>query len=90
MRLHVTQRDAVDLNGCVVLDQRVELDGEDISDAVRALSVEMDATSPAVVMIAPLVQDLSVELDEPQIYLSPAARHLLIKLGWVPPEPEQS
>lgn len=64
----------------------MELNGEDVSDAIRALSVEMSVAEPAVVMIAPVVQDLSVELHEPQIYISPPARHLLIKLGWTPPD----
>lgn len=86
MRLRVSQGNETDISGDPITVQRVELDGEDVSDAVRALSVEMSSTDMPVVMIAPMVQDLSVELAEPQIYISPAARHLLIKLGWTPPD----
>jgi len=64
----------------------VELNGVKVEDSIRGLTVTMRAGDLPRLELDPVVVDVSVELGDAQVYVSPATRHLLIMLGWTPPE----
>jgi hypothetical protein len=71
------------------VDAMIELDGQNVADSIRGLTVTLKAGDLPTLVLDPVVEDISLELENPQVYVSAAARHLLIKIGWTPPEAER-
>jgi hypothetical protein len=67
----------------------IELNGVQVEDAVRGLTVTMRAGHLPELELDPVVEDVSLDADQAQVYVSAAARHLLIMMGWTPPEVER-
>lgn len=67
-------------------DASVKLDGVNVADAVRGVAVIMRAGDLPQVDLDLVVVDVSMELDGSQILIPAATRHLLIELGWTPPQ----
>lgn len=64
----------------------VELDGEDISNTVRGLDIQLRVGDIPKVTLDVVVVDLSNETDGAAALIRPETRDLLVKLGWTPPE----
>jgi hypothetical protein len=68
---------------------KIELDGTDISNAVRGLNLAMSVDSVPRVELDVLVLDASShEVEGVAAYIPDATRELLLKLGWTAPPEE--
>jgi hypothetical protein len=65
-----------------------EVDGHDISRAVRALRVEYHAGAVLPLLELDLIVDETVVDGEFLVVLRPGTREALIALGWTPPTEE--
>jgi hypothetical protein len=64
---------------------KIELDGTDVSNAVKGLTLTMKPGQlPTAVLEIPVV-DLSSEPGEANVHISDATRDLLVQIGWTPP-----
>ena len=61
----------------------VELDGHDVSNALRGLTLEINAGDMP-------TATLRVVAEEVRAYLPDATKELLVRLGWTPPTEEGS
>ena len=66
--------------------QGVELDGEDISNAVKSIDFTMDAARPADINLHLAVFEMEIDADESTVHIADATRDLLIWAGWRPPK----
>lgn len=64
----------------------VELDGQDISAVVTGVALRMSLGEEPTAVLDLVVHDLSTDVAETHIVLPPAARDLLVRLGWTPPQ----
>lgn len=66
---------------------KILLDGEDISSAVQAFTVEASCSEVTrVTLDIPVVAKAEVVDSMADVFIADEARDLLIKLGWTPPE----
>lgn len=64
----------------------VELDGHDITDAIRGTAITMDAAGPPLVTLRLNVVELDgIDSKDAQVFITDDTREALIKLGWTPP-----
>lgn len=63
------------------------LDGVNVADSVRGVNVALSYDHLPQVELDLAIIDVSLDLDHPQVYIPASTRHLLIELGWIPPEP---
>ncbi len=70
--------------------QTVELDGDDISRNVRAISLDIEAGQLPTVRVDLAVFELETDTGETKIHLAPGTADLLVRLGWTPPTEEKS
>lgn len=66
----------------------IEVDGEDVSRAVRSATVYLDAGQPSEVTLDLALPVIEVLGAEAAIQVNDCARELLIKAGWTPPVEE--
>lgn len=66
--------------------QTVELDGEDISRAVRSVGIDAEAGGLPAIRLELAVFELETAVGESEIHLAPGTEDLLKRLGWTPPE----
>jgi len=65
----------------------IEINGTDVSRAVRGLTLTMKVGRlPTVVLEVPVLQGLSAEAGEVDVRIPDETRELLLKLGWTAPE----
>lgn len=65
---------------------RVELDGQDISNAVRGLYVDMRAGHvPQVTLDLVVIDVTELGAERAQVLIDPSTRELLRAAGWMPP-----
>lgn len=65
----------------------IEVDGNDISDAVTNATVELrTGHHPQVVLNLDLPHEIHMTLDDAEIVIPPETRYALMQLGWKPPE----
>lgn len=70
-----------------LLDQSIEVDGNDISKAVTGLTIHAqagDITRVELQMV--VIRDGDIEAENAQVYISQPTVDALIALGWKPPE----
>lgn len=65
-------------------DQKVTLDGEDISRFVRAVSIDADVSNAPSVRLDLAVFEIE-SATEAKIHIAPGTEDLLARLGWTPP-----
>lgn len=65
-------------------DQKVTLDGEDISHLVRAISIDTAAGDPSSVTLELAVSEIETAA-ETKIRIAAGTEDLLVRLGWTPP-----
>ncbi|MFJ3037721.1 hypothetical protein [Streptomyces tendae] len=65
----------------------VELDGHDISNALRGLSLNLDSSPVAEARLDVIAEDVSTHA-EVLVCLPDATKDLLVRLGWTPPAEE--
>lgn len=71
--------------GCGITS-KVEVDGHDISRAVRRVQVDLTAGHIPEVDIELAVLDVApFEVESAQVLISPDVHDALVKLGWKPP-----
>lgn len=82
------------LRGHVRITQRegifhsVELNGQDVSGALRGLNVNIRAGEIPSVTMNVLVEKTEGDFPEADLYIPEATRQLLIQFGWTPPVEE--
>jgi hypothetical protein len=64
----------------------IELDGNDIADAVRGLRLDMHVGAVTVAELDVVVVDQTEIASEVKARIPDGTRSLLIALGWTPPE----
>lgn len=79
-RLEITSR------GVVGPASTVQLDGVDISNALRGLRLNMAVGDVASAELDVMVVETTAVDIEATAHIPPEARDLLIRLGWTPPE----
>jgi hypothetical protein len=68
---------------------RVEIDGHDITNAVRGLTIHGEAGSLADITLDLLILDVTEMQDEhARIFIPEETRAALLALGWTPPPDE--
>lgn len=71
------------------ITSKIELDGNDISNAVQGLKLDMaGGCIPRVELDVIVLDATSHEIDGVIAYIPGEARELLLKLGWTPPPEE--
>lgn len=68
--------------------QKVHLDGEEISSAIKAISIEAEACQVPVVRLDLAVFEIETDTDEVKIHITDSTVDLLKRLGWTPPAEE--
>ena len=68
--------------------QTVELDGEDISSAIRSMTLDVEAAQPPTVHLNLVVFEIETDLGETRIHITDSTVDLLKRLGWTPPAEE--
>ena len=68
--------------------QTVELDGEDISNSVTSLSLDMEAGNLPRVQLDLAVFELETQAGDAQIQIAAGVEDLLKRFGWTPPTEE--
>ena len=68
------------------VEAKVELNGDDISNAVSGLDLKMAVGELPLLKLGVLVMDLSNEIDGVTVEIPEETASLLVKLGWTPPE----
>lgn len=76
--LSITQREGIFHN--------VELNGQDISRALKGLTVTLRADAVPSVTLNVLVEKMVSDFFEADLYIPQATRDLLAQFGWTPPE----
>lgn len=64
----------------------VEVDGVDLSDGIRGLTVRLGAGQLPQVELDLIIVDLELEGDDSRLIIPEATRAALIALGWTAPE----
>lgn len=67
---------------------RVELSGQDISNALSGLSLRLEAGCVPTATLDLVLWELPTELDTVQVKVPDATKELLVRLGWTPPAEE--
>ena len=70
------------------VDQRVELEGEDISRLVRSVSIEAEAGHLPTVTLELAVFEIETAAGDAKIHLAQGTAELLERFGWTPPAGE--
>ena len=70
--------------------QGVELDGEDISRAIRGINFSMEAGHLASVQLDLLVVEMDADSENAHVWMPDETRDLLIWFGWRPPKGDAS
>jgi hypothetical protein len=68
--------------------QKVFLDGEEISSAIRSISIEAEAWQAPVVSLELAVFEIESVVDQTKIHIADSTVDLLKRLGWTPPAEE--
>lgn len=66
--------------------QIAELDGEDVSTAVRSVTFTADVNDVPQVTLELVVVEIDAHTDDARIHVGEESALLLKKLGWTPPE----
>ena len=66
----------------------VHLDDQDISAALRGLTLRLNPGDMPQARLDVVALDVSTYSDDVQVYLPDATRDLLVRLGWTPPAEE--
>ncbi len=64
----------------------IKVDGHEISGGVRSLRLDMDTDSFPFIGLDMAVMDVSADLEDTRIVVTPGCREALLALGWTPPE----
>lgn len=64
----------------------VELDGRDVSNALRGVSLDLEAGELPRVLLDVLVYDLTTNLEPENIEVPSYTAELLESIGWTPPK----
>lgn len=68
---------------------KVELDGENLSDVLTGLSLQIGLDSLPTATLDVVLHDLSTEVDNPTVVVPEKTHALLVQLGWTPPVGEE-
>lgn len=75
----------IDAQGATAVNTIVELDGHNVSSALRGLDLYMRVGEITEARLDPVIIDLTEVETEVRVVLPDATRDLLLRMGWTPP-----